>query len=82
LFLITDSQSGTTQLILPKSISGMLDRSRFVLCMFMFAIFAFNPFGAMVDGFNYIAWGSNYQSIHTPGGRNILEHVDLATNTG
>lgn len=34
--------------------SGMLDKSRMVLCMFLFSVFIFNPFGTLTSGtFDY-----------------------------
>ncbi|KAK9701536.1 Helix-loop-helix DNA-binding domain [Popillia japonica] len=48
---------------------GMLDQSKFVLCMFMFAIISFNPFGFALNKF------SNYgqRTVDSYPGRNILQ---------
>lgn len=47
---------------------SMLDRSRIALCMFMLAIFAFNPFGAFLSQAD-----SAVGKFTRPGGRAILE---------
>lgn len=52
---------------------GMLDQSKFVLCMFMFAIISFNPFGFALNKF------SNYgqRTVDSYPGRNILQGITV-----
>jgi uncharacterized membrane protein SpoIIM required for sporulation len=40
------------------SVGGMADKSRFALCVFMFSILAFNPFGSMLGSIGSSAGGS------------------------
>jgi hypothetical protein len=53
------------------SVGGMADKSRFALCVFMFSILAFNPFGSMLGSIGSSAGGSHGGSIR--GGRTLLE---------
>lgn len=53
------------------SVGGMADKSRFALCVFMFSILAFNPFGSMLGSIGSSAGGSYGGSNR--GGRTLLE---------
>ena len=62
---------------------SMLDRSRIALCMFMLAIFAFNPFGALLTHASssvgrYIPSGIRGRAILEAGNVAILiQHLKL-----
>ena len=51
-----------SKLVLPQSVSGMLDRSRFTLCIFMLAVLAFNPFGMLMKAGGEA--GADYARAH------------------
>ena len=52
------------------NLPGMLDRSRVFLAMFMFAIFAFNPFGTLLNG------GGGLSDAHMHGAARTLQGVE------
>ena len=52
-----------------ESVHGMLDRSRFMLSIFMFGILAFNPFSSLVNKVGGAAMG-DYDRAH--GGRMLF----------
>ncbi|GJQ64843.1 putative protein dimerization protein [Trypoxylus dichotomus] len=55
-----------------SSRGGMLDQSKFVMCMFMLAVISFNPFGLALNKFS----GSGGYSTDTIPGRSILQQTD------
>ncbi|XP_072170768.1 sterol regulatory element-binding protein 1-like isoform X1 [Diadema setosum] len=51
--------------------TGLLDRTRLVLCVFMFSILAFNPFGFLINkGFESYVFGSSSSESGHSGGMN------------
>ena len=67
--LMDDSDSGNESLIMGTG--GMMDRGRINLMIFMFAIFAFNPFSMLIGGSDSAADGVDYNQMHG-GSRTML----------
>ena len=54
-----------------KTISAMRDQTRMAMCVFMFAVLAFNPFGSLIGS------GNSFDGIEGLGASRTLKGVDV-----
>ncbi|KAJ8297991.1 hypothetical protein KUTeg_024522 [Tegillarca granosa] len=73
-----DSDSSIKDTFDGSTVGGMLDRSRMVLCIFMFGILAFNPFGFLV---NSGVGGNEGMDSHFSSGRQLQSDENMSSTS-